>query len=89
MSDAIFKESAKIKEQLFNKLTQVKSMLRDSSEILNEEIIEDLEDLKVSLEEAIEGENKLEMLGSLNIAAKETINEASKLINQEAAKLIK
>jgi len=89
MSDAIFKESAKIKEQLFNKLTQVKSMLRDSSEILSGEIIEDLDDLKVSLEEAIEGENKLEMLGSLNIAAKETINEASKLINQEAAKLIK
>jgi len=64
-------------------------MLRDSSEILDDVIIDDLNDLKDSIEEAIEGENKLEMLGSLNIAAKETINEASKLINQEAAKLIK
>jgi molecular chaperone DnaK len=88
-SDVIFKESTKIKEQLFNKLIQVKSMLRDSSEILDDVIIDDLNDLKDSIEEAIEGENKLEMLGSLNIAAKETINEASKLINQEAAKLIK
>ena len=60
-------------------------MLRDSSEILDDVIIDDLNDLKDSIEEAIEGENKLEMLGSLNIAAKETINEASKLINQEAA----
>jgi molecular chaperone DnaK len=88
-SDVIFKESTKIKEQLFNKLIQVKSMLRDSSEILDDVILDDLNDLKDSIEEAIEGENKLEMLGSLNIAAKETINEASKLINQEAAKLIK
>ena len=64
-------------------------MLITSSEILDDVIIDDLNDLKDSIEEAIEGENKLEMLGSLNIAAKETINEASKLINQEAAKLIK
>jgi len=88
-SDAIFKESTKIKEQLFNKLIQIKSMLRDSYEIFDDVMIEDLNDLKVSIQEAIDGENKLEMLGSLNIAAKETISEASKLINQEAAKLIK
>jgi len=88
-SDLIFKESSKIKEQLFNKLTQIKSLLRESAQVLDDLIIEDLTDLKVSLEEALSGENKLEMLGSLNIAAKETINEASKLINQEAAKLIK
>lgn len=88
-SDLIFKESSKIKEQLFNKLTQIKSLLRESAHVLDDLIIEDLTDLKVSLEEALSGENKLEMLGSLNIAAKETINEASKLINQEAAKLIK
>jgi len=88
-SDSIFIESSKIKEQLFNKLLQVKSMLRDSSNILEEEQIEDLVDLEISIKEALDEENKLEMLSSLNIAAKETLSLVSKLINQEAAKLIK
>jgi molecular chaperone DnaK len=86
-SDTIFVESNKIKQQLNNKLIQIQSFLNDS-EIFNEEIISDLTDLQTSLKEAIDGENKLEMLGSLNIAAKETISEASKIINQEAAKLV-
>jgi hypothetical protein len=52
-------------------------------------MIEDLVDLEVSITEALEGENKLEMLSSLNGAAKETIKQASKLINQEVASKIK
>jgi molecular chaperone DnaK len=87
-SDIIFVESTKIKEQLFNKLLQVKSILRDSNDYLDDVLIEDLNDLELSIEEALGGENKLEMLSSLNIAAKESIAAVSKIINQEAAKLI-
>ena len=88
-SDLIFKEANSIKEQLTNKLIQIESILRDSSQIFITEDLEDFTDLKTSIEEAIAGENKLEMLGSLNVAAKEALSVASKMINQEAAKLIK
>jgi len=87
-SDTIFKEANNIKEQLNNKLIQVESFLNDTS-IFDDEIISDLVDLKDSLEEALSGENKLEMLSSLNVAAKETITSVSRLVNQEAASLIK
>lgn len=88
-SDLIFKEANNLKTKLNLKLIQIESILKDSQNILTEDVLEDLKDLKVSLEEAIEGENKIEMLGSLNISAKETIDFASQFINQEAAKLIK
>lgn len=88
-TDIIFKEASNVKEQLNSKLIQVNSMLKDSGEFIDEYLTEDLLDLKISLEEAIEGENKLEMLSSLNIAAKETISSVSKIINLEAAKLVK
>ena len=52
-------------------------------------MIEDLNDLEVSISQALNGDNKLEMLSSLNTAAKETIKQASKLINQEVASKIK
>jgi molecular chaperone DnaK len=87
-SDTIFKEANNIKEQLNNKLIQVQSFLNDTS-MFDDEIISDLVDLKDSLEEALSGENKLEMLSSLNVAAKETITSVSRLVNQEAASLIK
>ena len=65
-------------------------MLRDSPhDIFDEEMIEDLNDLEVSISQALNGDNKLEMLSSLNTAAKETIKQASKLINQEVASKIK
>jgi hypothetical protein len=88
--DGIFREASNLKEQLHSRLVQIQEMLRDNSEeIFNEEMIEDLVDLEVSITEALEGENKLEMLSSLNGAAKETIKQASKLINQEVASKIK
>jgi molecular chaperone DnaK len=88
-SDLIFKEANNLKVKLNLKLIQIESILTDACEILSEDVLEDLKDLKISLEEAIDGENKIEMLGSLNISAKETIDFASQIINQEAAKLIK
>lgn len=88
--DGIFREASNLKEQLHSRLVQIQEMLRDySQEIFDDEMIEDLVDLEVSITEALEGENKLEMLSSLNGAAKETIKQASKLINQEVASKIK
>lgn len=88
-SDVIFSEAARLKEQLYFKLTQIISILDKSSSFFDEFELEDLNDMKISLQEALESENKLEMLSSLNIAAKETISTASKIINSEAANLIK
>ena len=88
VEDSIFKEASNLKELLHERLVQVETMLRDSSNIFDEETLSDLEDLKVSLNEAIEGENKLEMLHSLNQSAKESIKLASKIINEEAASKI-
>ena len=88
VEDSIFKEATNLKELLHERLVQVETMLRDSSNIFDEETLSDLKDLKVSLNEAIEGENKLEMLHSLNQSAKESIKLASKIINEEAASKI-
>ena len=89
-ADGIFKEASNLKEQLHNRLIQIQEMLRDSPhDIFDEEMIEDLNDLEVSINQALNGDNKLEMLSSLNTAAKETIKQASKLINQEVASKIK
>jgi molecular chaperone DnaK len=88
--DGIFKEASNLKEQLHNRLIQIQEMLRDNPhDIFDEEMIEDLNDLEVSINQALNGDNKLEMLSSLNTAAKETIKQASKLINQEVASKIK
>ena len=88
VEDGIFKEASGIKDVLHDRLVQVETMLRDSSSLFDEEVLDDLNDLKISLVEAIEGENKLEMLHSLNQSAKESIKLASKVINQEAASKI-
>ena len=77
-----------MKDVLHDRLVQVETMLRDSSYLFDEEMLDDLNDLKISLVEAIEGENKLEMLHSLNQSAKESIKLASKIINEEAASKI-
>lgn len=89
VEDGIFKEATNLKEQLHDRLIQVEALLRDSSDLFDDVLIEDLTDLEISLKEAIDGENKLEMLGSLNMSAKETIKLASKLVNEEAARQIK
>lgn len=88
VEDGIFKEASGIKDVLHDRLVQVETMLRESSSLFDEEVLDDLNDLKISLVEAIEGENKLEMLHSLNQSAKESIKLASKVINQEAASKI-
>ena len=88
VEDGIFKEASGIKDVLHDRLVQVETMLRDSSSLFDEEVLDDLNDLKISLVEAIEGENKLEMLHSLNQSAKESIRLASKVINEEAASKI-
>jgi len=88
-SDIIFSEASRLKEQIYFKLTQLISILDKSSGLFDDFELEDLMDMKLSLQEALESENKLEMLSSLNIAAKETISTASKIINSEAANLIK
>ena len=88
VEDGIFKEAMNLKELLHDRLVQVETMLRDSSNIFDEETLNDLNDLKVSLNEATKGENKLEMLHSLNQSAKESIKIASKIINEEAASKI-
>lgn len=89
VQDKIFKEASDLKDLLHERLVQVEAFLRDSSNLFGEELLEDLNDLKISLQEAIIGENKLEMLSSLNQSAKESIKTASKLINEEAASKIK
>lgn len=89
VQDKIFKEASDLKDLLHERLVQVEAFLRDSSNLFDEELLEDLNDLKISLQEAIIGENKLEMLSSLNQSAKESIKTASKLINKEAASKIK
>ena len=89
-ADGIFREAINLKEQLHNRLIQIQEMLRENShDIFDDEMIEDLNDLEISINEALNGDNKLEMLSSLNTAAKETIKQASKLINQEVASKIK
>lgn len=88
VEDGIFKEASNLKDVLHDRLVQVETMLRDSSYLFDEEMLDDLNDLKISLVEAIEGENKLEMLHSLNQSAKESIKLASKIINEEAASKI-
>jgi molecular chaperone DnaK len=88
VEDGIFKEASGIKDVLHDRLVQVETMLRDSSNLFDQEMLDDLNDLKISLIEAIEGENKLEMLHSLNQSAKESIKFASKIINEEAASKI-
>lgn len=89
VEDGIFKEASSLKDLLHDRLVQVETMLRQSSNIFDIETHDDLSDLRVSLEEAIQGENKLEMLHSLNQSAKETIKIASKFLNKEAASKIK
>jgi molecular chaperone DnaK len=89
VEDGIFKEATNLKEQLHDRLIQVEALLRDSYDLFDDVLIEDLQDLEISLKEAIDGENKLEMLSSLNMSAKETIKLASKLVNEEAARQIK
>jgi molecular chaperone DnaK len=89
VEDGIFKEATNLKEQLHDRLIQVEALLRDSSDLFDDVLIEDLQDLEISLKEALDGENKLEMLSSLNMSAKETIKLASKLVNEEAARQIK
>ena len=89
-ADGIFREAINLKEQLHNRLIQIQEMLRENShDIFDNEMVEDLNDLEISINEALNGDNKLEMLSSLNTAAKETIKQASKLINQEVASKIK
>jgi hypothetical protein len=86
VEDGIFKEASGIKDVLHDRLVQVETMLRDSSSLFDEEVLDDLNDLKISLVEAIEGVDSVSFyfVGQTNEEYHTTIDN---LANASAAQL--
>ena len=84
--DAQFEETVQAQDNLRSKLFQIESLLREYRDLFSEELIENLEDSKLSLEDILSGTASLEAMISMSQVVTVTIKEADKIAQEVVAK---